>query len=253
MSECEREDTRWKKEMVSDILLISTSLLQWTRWDEMPLRWESALHRYADVKNMPLWLFGRNSRMSTYGSLTQESCCCKKKPFSHPATFQRYQIKCCHIYTCLEGAGLFCKKAGWRQQQLKMFRKEGGGTGDSLTDGKSSVICFSSCVLPVETLVSVRNSEPLSCPCQAGSPPRGSWMLPGTRGCTISRRSTCVTGLCFSPALQIWDDRIIYEVWPLGMEFTLEYQWSSSRFLHPGPPARLSACISTSRAEFSSS
>lgn len=176
MSECEREDTRWKKEMVSDILLISTSLLQWTRWDEMPLRWKSALHRYADVKNMPLWLFGRNSRMSTYGSLTQESCCCKKKPFSHPGTFQGYQIKCCHIYTCLEGAGLFCKKAGWRQQQLKMFREEGGGTGDPLTDGKSSVICFSSCVLPVETLVSVRNSEPLSCPCQAFLAPPWRWV-----------------------------------------------------------------------------
>lgn len=107
MTECEREDTGWKKETVSDILLIATSLLQWTRWDEMPLRWKSALHRYADVKNMPLWLFGRNSQMSTYVSLTQESCCCKKKPFSHPGTLQRYQIKRCHIYTCLEEAGFF--------------------------------------------------------------------------------------------------------------------------------------------------
>lgn len=114
-----------KKETVSDILLISTSLRGWTRWDEMPLRWKSALHRYTDVKNMPLWLFGRNSQMSTYVSLTQESCCCEKKPFSHPGTLQGYQIKCCHIYTCLEGAGLFFLKAGWRQQQLKTFQKEG--------------------------------------------------------------------------------------------------------------------------------
>lgn len=50
VSECEREDTGWKKETVSDILLISASLLQWSHRDELPLRRKSALHRYADVK-----------------------------------------------------------------------------------------------------------------------------------------------------------------------------------------------------------
>lgn len=170
VSECEREDTGWKKEMVSDILLISTSLLQWTRWDEMPLLQKSALHRYADVKNTLLWLFCRNSQMSTYASFTEESCCCEKKPFSHPGTLQRYQIKCCHIYTCLEGEGLlfflFFLRLAEGTSRLKVSERR-GGAGDPLTDHKPPVICFSSGMLPVETLVSVSNFEPPSCPCQA--------------------------------------------------------------------------------------
>lgn len=76
------------------------------------------------------------------------------------ALFRDIKLSVATFIPVLRERGCFCEKAGWRQQQLKMFRKEGGGTGDSLTDGKSSLICFSSCVLPVETLVSVRNSEP---------------------------------------------------------------------------------------------
>lgn len=142
----------------------------------MPLRWKSALHRYTDVRNTPPWLFGRNSQMSTYVSLTQESCCCGKKPFSHPGTLQRYQIKCCRIYTCLEGAGL-------KTAAVEDISETRGGTGDPLTDQVLGDLSLR-CLLPVETSASVRNSEPPSAPRRAflAPPWRSKWRrAQGTR------------------------------------------------------------------------
>lgn len=132
MSECESEGTGWKKESVSDILLICASLLQWSRWDELPLRRKSALHRYVDVKNMPLRLFCISSQMSAD----------VQKTLLDPGTLQRYQIKCFHIEPVWRGSGPVFEKLA---QNWDSKRKEGAGWSSDLAPGNLFLHWCASC------------------------------------------------------------------------------------------------------------
>lgn len=100
-----------KKETVSDILLISASLLQWSRWDEMPLRHKSPLQTSKirswgcsaeAVRGLPTW----------------------RKHFWIQAVCKDIKLSVFTFIPDLRDQGCFLK-AGSKQEH-KTFRKEEG-------------------------------------------------------------------------------------------------------------------------------